>query len=65
MPVGPSGCGKSTLLRVFAGVEPITVGQIRTGSPAFEVRKAIDRHAGGRPSNDRNAAACQIPAYHS
>lgn len=30
--VGPSGCGKSTLLRMIAGLEPITVGDIRIGT---------------------------------
>jgi multiple sugar transport system ATP-binding protein len=30
--VGPSGCGKSTLLRMIAGLEEITVGEIRIGS---------------------------------
>ena len=29
--VGPSGCGKSTLLRMIAGLEEISVGQIRIG----------------------------------
>ena len=28
---GPSGCGKSTLLRMVAGLETITVGEIRIG----------------------------------
>jgi len=27
--LGPSGCGKSTLLRMIAGLEPVTVGDIR------------------------------------
>ena len=27
--VGPSGCGKSTLLRMVAGLEEITLGEIR------------------------------------
>jgi multiple sugar transport system ATP-binding protein len=27
--VGPSGCGKSTLLRMIAGLEHISVGEIR------------------------------------
>jgi len=30
--VGPSGCGKSTLLRMVAGLEEISVGEIRIGS---------------------------------
>ncbi|MBX6426224.1 MAG: sn-glycerol-3-phosphate ABC transporter ATP-binding protein UgpC [Variibacter sp.] len=30
--VGPSGCGKSTLLRMIAGLENITVGEIRIGN---------------------------------
>jgi multiple sugar transport system ATP-binding protein len=29
--VGPSGCGKSTLLRMIAGLEEVTVGEIRIG----------------------------------
>jgi sn-glycerol 3-phosphate transport system ATP-binding protein len=29
--VGPSGCGKSTLLRMVAGLEDISVGEIRIG----------------------------------
>src|SRR5271167_3451850 len=29
--VGPSGCGKTTILRMVAGLEEISVGQIRIG----------------------------------
>ena len=29
--VGPSGCGKSTLLRMIAGLETVSVGEIRIG----------------------------------
>lgn len=27
--VGPSGCGKSTFLRILAGLEPLTLGEVR------------------------------------
>ncbi|MBN9510932.1 MAG: ABC transporter ATP-binding protein [Alphaproteobacteria bacterium] len=44
--LGPSGCGKSTLLFCIAGLEEITVGEIRLG----------DRAMGRTPPRDRNIA---------
>jgi NitT/TauT family transport system ATP-binding protein len=29
--VGPSGCGKSTILKCVAGLEPVTLGEVRIG----------------------------------
>src|SRR5450756_496964 len=44
--VGPSGCGKSTLLRMIAGLENITVGEIRIG----------DRVVNNLPPKERDVA---------
>jgi multiple sugar transport system ATP-binding protein len=44
--VGPSGCGKSTTLRMIAGLEEITLGEIRIG----------DRVVNDVPPKDRDIA---------
>jgi multiple sugar transport system ATP-binding protein len=44
--VGPSGCGKTTALRMVAGLEDITVGEVRIG----------DRVVNRVPSKDRDIA---------
>jgi lactose/L-arabinose transport system ATP-binding protein len=41
--VGPSGCGKSTLLRMIAGLETITLGEIRIGDRAVNDVEASER----------------------
>ena len=39
--VGPSGCGKSTLLRTVAGLEEVTVGEVRIdGVDVTDLRRA-------------------------
>src|SRR4029450_4091348 len=40
--VGPSGCGKSTLLRMIAGLEEVTVGEVRIGDA--DVTDLAPRH---------------------
>jgi sn-glycerol 3-phosphate transport system ATP-binding protein len=41
--VGPSGCGKSTLLRMVAGLEEISVGEVRIGSRVVNKVDPADR----------------------
>ena len=38
--VGPTGCGKSTTLALIAGLEPVSVGEVRVmGRPRSEERR--------------------------
>jgi len=39
--IGPSGCGKSTLLKAFAGLQPITNGQLNINLPNLETLSNI------------------------
>ncbi len=41
--VGPSGCGKSTTLRMIAGLEEITVGELRIGDRVVNEVEPKDR----------------------
>ncbi|MDO8984376.1 sn-glycerol-3-phosphate import ATP-binding protein UgpC [Cypionkella sp.] len=41
--VGPSGCGKSTLLRMVAGLEEITVGEVKIGDRVVNNVDPADR----------------------
>ncbi len=41
--VGPSGCGKSTLLRMIAGLETITMGEVRIGDRVVNTVEPMDR----------------------
>ncbi|MDK9695822.1 MAG: sn-glycerol-3-phosphate ABC transporter ATP-binding protein UgpC [Siculibacillus sp.] len=41
--VGPSGCGKSTLLRMIAGLETITMGEIRISDRVVNTVEPMDR----------------------
>jgi multiple sugar transport system ATP-binding protein len=41
--VGPSGCGKTTALRMIAGLETVTVGEIRIGGTVVNDFDPVDR----------------------
>ena len=46
--VGPSGCGKTTTLRMLAGLEDVTVGEIRIGDRVVNNVTARDRDTGAQ-----------------